>query len=184
MTEPHQANSSVQSHARVYACRYLVYISTARTALSYLVNPRPNKRVHFKMVALATGRNDSLLAVASLPSMLGSCLLKRPSGRSLAKYTAANLCHSCVGSLETILYSSRFNISFFHNYPYHNIMEHAPSTPKPFRVVVVGAGIVGLSILHALQRANIDHVVLGKIRTSRHGSRSIAGNLAQRGTSA
>ncbi|CAO2657389.1 Nn.00g035150.m01.CDS01 [Neocucurbitaria sp. VM-36] len=33
---------------------------------------------------------------------------------------------------------------------------------KPFRVIVVGGGIVGLSISHALQLANIDHVVLEK----------------------
>jgi FAD dependent monooxygenase len=33
---------------------------------------------------------------------------------------------------------------------------------KPFRVVVVGAGLVGLSLSHALQLANIDHVVLEK----------------------
>ncbi|KAH7078980.1 hypothetical protein BKA63DRAFT_255465 [Paraphoma chrysanthemicola] len=33
---------------------------------------------------------------------------------------------------------------------------------RSFRVVVVGAGIVGLSLSHALQLANIDHVVLEK----------------------
>lgn len=36
------------------------------------------------------------------------------------------------------------------------------SLQKPFRVVIVGAGIVGLSLSHALQLANIDHVVLEK----------------------
>jgi FAD dependent monooxygenase len=36
------------------------------------------------------------------------------------------------------------------------------ATPKPFRVIIIGAGIVGLSISHALQLANIDHVVLEK----------------------
>jgi FAD dependent monooxygenase len=42
-------------------------------------------------------------------------------------------------------------------------MDHAPPTPpKPFRIIVVGAGIVGLSLSHGLQRANIDHVVLEK----------------------
>jgi FAD dependent monooxygenase len=41
-------------------------------------------------------------------------------------------------------------------------MDSADPTPKPFRVVVVGAGIVGLSVSHALQLANIDHVVLEK----------------------
>jgi FAD dependent monooxygenase len=41
-------------------------------------------------------------------------------------------------------------------------MDSAVPTPKPFRVVVVGAGIVGLSVSHALQLANIDHVVLEK----------------------
>jgi hypothetical protein len=44
----------------------------------------------------------------------------------------------------------------------YNIMDDAHPTSKPFRVVVVGAGIVGLSVSHALQRANIDHVVLEK----------------------
>jgi pyruvate/2-oxoglutarate dehydrogenase complex dihydrolipoamide dehydrogenase (E3) component len=34
------------------------------------------------------------------------------------------------------------------------------SSQKPLRVIVVGAGIVGLSLSHALQLANIDHVVL------------------------
>lgn len=32
--------------------------------------------------------------------------------------------------------------------------------PKPFRVVVAGSGIAGLAVSHALQLANIDHVVL------------------------
>lgn len=42
-------------------------------------------------------------------------------------------------------------------------MTQAETSPsKPFRVVVVGAGIVGLSLSHALQLANIDHVVLEK----------------------
>ncbi|KAI4955882.1 hypothetical protein J4E91_000091 [Alternaria rosae] len=36
------------------------------------------------------------------------------------------------------------------------------TSPKPFRVIVIGAGIVGLSLSHALQLANIDHVVLEK----------------------
>ncbi|KAH7405963.1 hypothetical protein DE146DRAFT_630660 [Phaeosphaeria sp. MPI-PUGE-AT-0046c] len=36
------------------------------------------------------------------------------------------------------------------------------ASQKPFRVVIVGAGIVGLSLSHALQLANIDHVVLEK----------------------
>jgi FAD dependent monooxygenase len=38
--------------------------------------------------------------------------------------------------------------------------DRAPQ--KPFKVIVVGAGIVGLSLSHALQLANIDHVVLEK----------------------
>jgi FAD dependent monooxygenase len=33
---------------------------------------------------------------------------------------------------------------------------------KPFRAVIIGAGIVGLSLSHALQLANIDHIVLEK----------------------
>jgi FAD dependent monooxygenase len=33
---------------------------------------------------------------------------------------------------------------------------------KPFRVIIVGAGIVGLTLSHALQLAKIDHVVLEK----------------------
>lgn len=33
---------------------------------------------------------------------------------------------------------------------------------KPFRVIVVGAGFVGLALSHALQLANIEHVVLEK----------------------
>ena len=36
------------------------------------------------------------------------------------------------------------------------------ASTKPFRVIVIGAGIVGLSLSHALQLANIDHVVLEK----------------------
>ena len=36
------------------------------------------------------------------------------------------------------------------------------TTSKPFRVIIVGAGIVGLSLSHALHLANIDHVVLEK----------------------
>jgi FAD dependent monooxygenase len=36
------------------------------------------------------------------------------------------------------------------------------TSDKPFRVVIVGAGIVGLSLSHALSLANIDHVVLEK----------------------
>jgi FAD dependent monooxygenase len=44
-----------------------------------------------------------------------------------------------------------------------NAMEkQTGASQKPFRVVVVGAGIVGLSLSHALQLANIDHVVLEK----------------------
>ncbi|RAR05406.1 FAD/NAD(P)-binding domain-containing protein [Stemphylium lycopersici] len=41
----------------------------------------------------------------------------------------------------------------------------APSdtkSQKPFRIIIVGAGIVGLSLSHALQLAGIDHVVLEK----------------------
>lgn len=38
------------------------------------------------------------------------------------------------------------------------------ASQKPFRVVIVGAGIVGLSLSHALQLAKIDHVVLEKHR--------------------
>ncbi|KAF1913791.1 hypothetical protein BDU57DRAFT_520810 [Ampelomyces quisqualis] len=41
------------------------------------------------------------------------------------------------------------------------IDQHHPS-PRPFRIVIVGAGLVGLSLSHALQLANIDHVVLEK----------------------
>lgn len=42
-------------------------------------------------------------------------------------------------------------------------MAQADTTPsKPFRVIIVGAGIVGLSLSHALQLAKIDHVVLEK----------------------
>ncbi len=33
---------------------------------------------------------------------------------------------------------------------------------KPFRVVVVGAGVTGLAASHGLQKAGIDHVVLEK----------------------
>ena len=36
------------------------------------------------------------------------------------------------------------------------------ASQKPFRVIIVGAGLVGLSLSHALQLANIDHVVLEK----------------------
>lgn len=42
-------------------------------------------------------------------------------------------------------------------------MAHeTPIKPKPFRIVIVGAGVVGLTLSHALQLANIDHVVLEK----------------------
>ncbi|KAH7405624.1 hypothetical protein DE146DRAFT_608478 [Phaeosphaeria sp. MPI-PUGE-AT-0046c] len=37
---------------------------------------------------------------------------------------------------------------------------HSEHSKKAFRVVIVGAGIVGLSLSHALQLASIDHVVL------------------------
>ncbi|KAF2632749.1 FAD/NAD(P)-binding domain-containing protein [Macroventuria anomochaeta] len=42
------------------------------------------------------------------------------------------------------------------------MMQTDITPPKPFRVVIVGAGIVGLSLSHALQLAKIDHVVLEK----------------------
>jgi FAD dependent monooxygenase len=35
-------------------------------------------------------------------------------------------------------------------------------TQRPLRVIVVGAGLVGLSLSHALQLANVDHIVLEK----------------------
>ena len=35
-------------------------------------------------------------------------------------------------------------------------------TKKSFRVVIVGGGITGLAASHALQKANIEHVVLEK----------------------
>ncbi|KAF1838730.1 FAD/NAD(P)-binding domain-containing protein [Decorospora gaudefroyi] len=43
-------------------------------------------------------------------------------------------------------------------------MSHADPTPpaKPFRVIIVGGGIVGLTLSHALQLGDIDHVVLEK----------------------
>lgn len=41
-------------------------------------------------------------------------------------------------------------------------MAEQDAPPKPFRVIVVGAGIVGLTLSHALQLAKIDHVVLEK----------------------
>lgn len=37
-----------------------------------------------------------------------------------------------------------------------------PSPFKPFKVIVVGAGVAGLAISHAFQRTKIDHVVLEK----------------------
>jgi FAD dependent monooxygenase len=37
-----------------------------------------------------------------------------------------------------------------------------PTSAKPFRVIIIGAGNVGLSFSHALQLANIEHVVLEK----------------------
>lgn len=42
-------------------------------------------------------------------------------------------------------------------------MEEADSPPsKTFRVIIIGAGFVGLSLSHAFQLANIDHIVLEK----------------------
>jgi 2-polyprenyl-6-methoxyphenol hydroxylase-like FAD-dependent oxidoreductase len=38
-----------------------------------------------------------------------------------------------------------------------NTNEHVN---KGFRVVIVGAGVAGLTLAHTLQKANIDHVVL------------------------
>jgi FAD dependent monooxygenase len=48
----------------------------------------------------------------------------------------------------------------------------AVSSRKPFRVIIVGAGVAGLSLSHALQLANIEHVVLEKHRdiVSLHGA--------------
>jgi 2-polyprenyl-6-methoxyphenol hydroxylase-like FAD-dependent oxidoreductase len=37
-----------------------------------------------------------------------------------------------------------------------------PASPRPFRVIIAGAGAAGLAFTHALQRAGIDHVVLEK----------------------
>jgi len=36
------------------------------------------------------------------------------------------------------------------------------SSQKPFKVVIIGAGIAGLSLAHALSLANIDYVILEK----------------------
>lgn len=51
---------------------------------------------------------------------------------------------------------------------------------KPFRVVIVGAGLVGLSLSHALQLANIHHVVLEKQKqiVSLHGAALVMSLLA------
>ena len=56
--------------------------------------------------------------------------------------------------------------------------------PRPFRVIVVGAGVAGLAISHALVKAGIDHIVLEKavvapdwgasISLWGHGSRILA----------
>jgi FAD dependent monooxygenase len=43
-------------------------------------------------------------------------------------------------------------------------MTQPDSSSKPFRIVIVGGGIVGLTLSHALQLADIDHVVLEKHR--------------------
>lgn len=44
-----------------------------------------------------------------------------------------------------------------------DFMMQTDTTPsKPFRVIIVGAGIVGLTLSHALQLAKVDHVVLEK----------------------
>ena len=37
-----------------------------------------------------------------------------------------------------------------------------PKPDEPFRVIVIGAGIAGLSLAHALQRARVEHIVLEK----------------------
>lgn len=39
-------------------------------------------------------------------------------------------------------------------------MMNGHADKKPFRVVVVGSGITGLMASHALQKVNIDHIVL------------------------
>ncbi|KAF1934041.1 uncharacterized protein M421DRAFT_111089 [Didymella exigua CBS 183.55] len=41
-----------------------------------------------------------------------------------------------------------------------NMADTDTTRSKPFRAIIVGAGIVGLTLSHALQLAKIDHVVL------------------------
>ena len=50
-------------------------------------------------------------------------------------------------------------------------MQSIDETKKrPFRVIVVGAGIAGLTLSNTLQRAGIDHIVLEKHRHVVHPS--------------
>ena len=44
----------------------------------------------------------------------------------------------------------------------HTMADPDPSASRPFRVIIVGAGVVGLALSHALEIAGIDHVVLEK----------------------
>lgn len=56
-------------------------------------------------------------------------------------------------------YNSRLTVSLIHLSIFLVTMANSE---KPFRVIVVGAGVVGLSLSHAFQLANIEHVVLEK----------------------
>lgn len=52
------------------------------------------------------------------------------------------------------------SVSKAHDLP--RLTEMSETANKPFRVVVVGAGVTGLAASHGLQKAGIDHVVLEK----------------------
>lgn len=43
------------------------------------------------------------------------------------------------------------------------VPEHAPvNKDNPFKVVIVGGGVAGLTLAHSLDKANIDYVILDK----------------------
>lgn len=42
------------------------------------------------------------------------------------------------------------------------LVNHIHASDEPFRVVIVGGGVAGLSLAHCLEKANIDYILLEK----------------------